>query len=146
MAEDTAVGRIRSALAFGSASRASLAWDLPCLCLRSRLSIGRIGLQDSSPAAGSLAIRLPKNEIDAFQASFHFLAEDTGLEPNLCVCRCESARADKRLNLGLFNDSARFGIGRQRRSHFRNCYQNCYQMRTRKNTLNWYICIDVYTN
>ncbi len=44
-----------------------------------RLSIGRIGLQDFPPAAGSFVIRPSKNETDARLGVISFLAEDMGL-------------------------------------------------------------------
>jgi len=52
---------VRLRLCFTGGPRMGPSMPLPAL----RLSIGRIGLQDSSPAAGSFVIRPSKNEIDA---------------------------------------------------------------------------------
>ncbi len=65
---------IRLRLCFTGVPRMGPSMPLPAL----RLSIGRIGLQDSSPAAGSFVIRPSKNEIDAHLGVFSFLAEDGG--------------------------------------------------------------------
>jgi len=66
---------VRLRLCFTGGPRMGPSMPLPAL----RLSIGRIGLQDSSPAAGSFVIRPSKNEIDALLGVISFLAEDRGL-------------------------------------------------------------------